>query len=419
MNPNNNAAPVQTYWDRHDFPRVPLSEGIYYLEQSIRHKRKRGVILMVGEAGVGKSQAVRALARKYDYKVADIRMAQFGQLSAGVPQRAEGDHFKIAVPDNMPKPGEKTILLFEEPNQGPNAAIAMFFQLLEDRELYNYKLPEDTVIVALMNPATADYAVTRIENNAALNRRLKKFFVYSTFSDWLAHAKTNEFHHSDGLSKPCHPVIQRFLTATPSALYDEKARTLGKQYPAPATWQTASLDLYMLELDEVPLISDRAKHLLASTIGNTMADTLVSYIAKNETLLSAVEILTNYSPRSKIRSVVLEELKNGGGEMARLQEEVPTYLIAEKPPVHEIADNFARFVADLAKSAPARAEALYTHLRVVALEEAGGMVDQNREYMKELNVHLRNNQDYRSTHELFSQLHAEMLDPEGTDPMAD
>lgn len=419
MSSNTGSAPVQTYWDKHGAPRVPLSEALFYLEQSIRHQRQRGVILLIGEAGVGKSQGVRAIARKHDYRVADIRMAQFGQLSAGVPQRAEGDFFKIAVPDGMPRPGEKTILLFEEPNHGSNAALAMFFQILEDRELYNYKLPDDTVIVATMNPATADYNVTRIESNAALNRRLKKFYVYSTFSDWLNHAKTPAFHYSDHLDKPCHPVVQRFLTATPSALYDEKARSLGKQYPCPATWQTVSLDMYMLEMDEIPLTSDRAKNLLASTIGVTMAETFVSYIAKNETLLSAVEILTNYKPRSKIRTVVQQELKRGGGEITRLQEEVPTYLIAEKPPVDDVADNFARFVADLAEAAPARAEALYTHLRVVALEEAGGMVDANREYMKDLNIKLRDNTDYRSTHDLFSKLHSEMVSPDTTDPMDD
>lgn len=416
---NANTAATQTYWDKHDMPRISLNEGLGYLEQTIRHGRKRGVIMMIGDAGVGKTQGVHAIARRHGYNVVDIRTAQFGLMSAGVPQRAEGDHFKIAVPESMPKPGQKSIILFDEVNQGSPQAIAMFFQLLEDRRLYNYELPDETIIVALMNPATADYSVSRIESNAALNRRLKKFYVYSTFSEWLAHAKTNEFHFSDGLSKPCHPTIQRFLTTTTSALYDDKARSLGKQYASPATWQTVSLDFYMLELDGIPLSSDKARNLVASTIGNTMADTLITYVAKNETLISATEILKNYSPKSKIRKVVREELNKGGGDIARLQEEVPTILIAEKPAVDDIADNFALFVADLAEAAPARAEALYTHLRVVALEEAGGMLDANREYMRELNIRLRNNQNYRATHELFSKLHAEMLEPDGKDPMDD
>ena len=410
---------TQTYWDKHDMPRVPVSTALNYLKQAIRHKRKRGVITMIGDAGVGKTQGVHQIAREHDYRVKDFRTAQFNLISAGVPQRAEGDHFKIAVPDDMPREGEKCILLFDEINQGTPQAVSMFFQLLEDRSLYNYRLPDDTIIVALMNPATAEYSVSRIESNAALNRRLKKFYVYSTFADWIAHAKTENFHHSDGMRRACHPIVQRYLSAKPTALYDDKARGLGKQFAAPATWQTVSLDLYMQEADGAALTSDETKFFIGSTVGMTVADDFVTYVMKNETIISATEILTNYRPNSKIRKAVQKELESGGGDIARLQEEVPTILMADKPPVEEIADNFALFVSDLAESSPARAEALYTHLRCVALEEAGGQIDANREYMKGLNLKLRHNQNFRAVHELFSKLHSEMVSPGAQDPMAD
>lgn len=417
----NNEQPkaVLNYWDKHGVPKVPLTQALEYVGQALKHRRKRGVFCLIGDAGVGKTQGIHQLARKNGYEVVDFRTAQFSLLSAGVPQRAEGDYFKIAVPDSMPKPGEKKLLLFDEINQGTQQAVSMFFQLLEDRRLYNYELPDDTIIVALMNPATAEYSVSRIESNSALNRRLKKFFVYSTFADWVAHASTSEFHHSDGLAKPCHPKVLSFLTATPTTLYIDKERALGKQYPCPATWQTVSLDFYLQEADGVPLAGDRTRDLIASTLGVNTAAKLSEYLAKNDTLISASEVLTSYTPKSKIRKAIKEELTKGGGEIARLQEEVPTLLITSKPPVTEVASNFALFISDLAESSPARAEALYTHMRLVALEDAGGQIESNRTYVKDLNKLLSQDQNFLQVHELFAKLHAEMLSPDAKDPADD
>lgn len=413
MSSNNQSAPVQTYWDKHDMPRLPLSQALQHIDRTIRYKCTRGVFMLVGDAGVGKTQGIHALARKHGYRVVDIRTAQFGLMSAGVPQRAEGDHFKIAVPDSMPKQGEKAIILFDEINQGGPQAMSMFFPLIEDRCLYNYQLPEDTLVIALMNPATADYSVSRIESNAALNRRLKKMYVYSTSAEWREHAKSNAFHYTDGMDKPCHPIIQRFISATPSALYDDKARSLGKQFASPATWQTVSRDFYVLESDGVKLDSDQARNLIAATIGNTMADTLIGYVAKNETLVSAYEVLTKYKMGSKIQKAILDEMDNGGGEVLRLQAEVPRDLMEEKLPPHEVAENFALFVYDLGRKSPARAQDLYSHLKLYALQGTPenpidqATADKNREYMRELNMHLRNNPHYRATHDLFSELNAE------------
>lgn len=408
---------VQQYWDKHDISKMTLAQALNHLEFLIVNKITRGVVTLIGDAGVGKTQGVHALARKHDYRVVDFRTSQFSLLSAGIPQKAEGDHFKIAVPEGMPKEGERVILLFDEINRGTQNALAMFLQLLEDRCLYNYKIPDDTVIVALMNPATADYAVSRIESDAALNRRLRKFYVYSTFQEWLKHARTEGFHYTDGLQKTCHPVVQRFLTATPSALYDDKARGLGKQYPSPATWQTVSLDFWAFEANGIPFTDPRVRTLIAGSIGNTMAHTIIDYVAKNETLLSATEILHNYRPDSKIRKVVLEQLREGGGDIVRLQEEVPTTLFADKPPLQDVAKNFALFIRDLSDHAKSRAEALYTHLKLKAIKEAGVSEKENMDYMAELNMQLRDNEDFQAVHEAFAQLHAEMTGQGGKDPM--
>lgn len=411
--------PTQSYSDKHGIPKIPLTEALAHLEQALRHKRKRGVFCFVGDAGVGKTQGVHQVARKLGYEVVDFRTAQFSLLSAGVPQRATGDFFDIAVPSSMPRPGEKKILLFDEINQGTPQAVAMFFQLLEDRRLYNYQLPDDTVIVALMNPATSEYSVSRIESNSALNRRLKKFYVYSTYSDWQKYASTPDFHFSDGMAKPCHPSVLNFLARTPSSLYIEEERALGRQYPCPATWQTVSLDLYLQDQDEIPLKHDRTRNLVAATIGNSTADTFHGFLVKNETLLNASEVITGYKPRSKIRKAVLDELSKGGGEVARLQSEVPELLIAKKPPVAEVGPSFALFLADLAESAPARPEALYEHLQHLVYGETLGPTEEKLTYLRALTTAMAKDENFLKVNQLTAKTLAELMNPGSNDPAQD
>ena len=175
----------ETYWDKYSIPRISLAEALWQIEFSLETKQTRGVWCLIAEAGEGKSQGVHGIARKHGYRVVDVRTAQLTHIGAGVPQRADEDnHFKIAVPDDFPRTGEKCIMFFDEFNQGQPHAIALVFKMLEDRGLYGYKLPDDCLVIIAMNPATAGYNVTKIEGNHAINRRIKKAYVYNEYASW-------------------------------------------------------------------------------------------------------------------------------------------------------------------------------------------------------------------------------------------
>ena len=396
----------EAYYDRYSIPRMTLVEALWQIDLSLEHHQTRGVWCLISEAGEGKSQGVHQLARKHKCRVVDIRTSQFSMIGAGVPQRAdETGHFKIAIPNDYPKPGERCILIFDEINQGQQHAIALFFKFLEDRGIYDYTLPDDCVIVALMNPSTAGYNVTKIETNSAFNRRLMKAYVYNTFSDWKKHALTKDFHFTDGLEKPCHPMITRLLTATPAMLYTAKDRDGNKQFACPATWQTVSLSLYNLEASGVELHSDRAQDRVAASINTVYAKMLCEFIKNNEIIISPEEVLYKYKAKSKLRERTQDLQKEAGGDYTRLVEDVAQFIFRERPETEAIAPQLVQFWHDM----PVEQAQPFYQMLDAACQAHGGIDDKkNLKYMQSLTISLQQYPLWKELNDRINRIHDEV-----------
>ena len=338
-----------SYPERLDIPQVTLTEAREQILLSLQSKQRRGCIVLVGESGLGKTQIFSQICREYGYGLNPIHTAHWGLMGSGIPKKSEGDFFDVAVPSIFPKKGQKSILLFDELNRGLKHAIAQFFTLLEDGRMFNYTLPEDCLVVGTMNPDTAAYAVTNIENEAAIRRRVKFLYVIPEFTGWYSHAQTEHFHagsRGPAKGKACHPEVLKYFKANPKLLYDEKARDQGKQYVCPATVETISEDAYNMDAQKISLQSSFAHIRFAASIGVTSATQLVEYIKDHTAMLDATDILPNYN--AKTRKIIQRLTKSGQEDkLACLCDNVLTLLYTDQPDVTVTAPNLLRFWNDI------------------------------------------------------------------------
>ena len=127
-------------------------------------------VMLHGSPGVGKSDVVRQVAAQRGIDMIDLRLSQLDPVDLrGVPSV---DHEKKQTtwnaPDFLPKDG-KGILFLDEINSAAQATAAAAYQLVLDRKLGDYTLPEGWAIVAAGNRAS-DKAIVNQMSTALKNR---------------------------------------------------------------------------------------------------------------------------------------------------------------------------------------------------------------------------------------------------------
>jgi len=388
------------YAELHDMPRASIAEARAQIELSIKMKQRRGCFVLVGESGIGKTQIIEQIAQDNDMRICTIRTAHYGLMGAGIPSTKEAlpGYFNIVVPSVFPNPGERAIVLFDELNQGLQHAIAMFFSMLEDGQMFNYKLPEESIVLGTMNPATAQYAVTTIENNAALRRRIKFLYLHADFKGWMNHAKSPRFHgpNSSTVSrgKACHPDILSYYTHKPTAIYDEGAKNNNKLYCCPAAIETLSADAYALEAVGEPLYGDMALLRYSASIGTTMTAELVRHVKDNSTTIDPAVVLTDFK---KVKPAIKRLIENSMQEiLADLDLNVLKILFSTTPPVKKAALNFIEFVEAHSDD---MAHAMLTQMKRLAKENNAG------DYLKSLMRELQEHPSWSELHLKFDQSH--------------
>jgi hypothetical protein len=392
-----------SYWEKHSIPRVTLSAAQALLETQIQDKQTRGVMCLIGDGGIGKTQIVEEVAEKHGYVVSYLNLAQFSLLSGGIPKTPEGSHFDIAVPAQLPRHGgPKTLLFFDEMNQGTDSAIKMFFQLVETRKLYNYTLPEDTLMVAAMNPATKSYSVSRIEMDVSMNRRLSKYFVYPSVEAFLRHAETPRFCR-DG---KCHPTIVQYIKDNNGAMMDEKARDAGKQFATPATWQTVSERLYMFDRAGISLTSTTAELCIGGIIGTVSAAAFLAHV-KAGTALSPADILTKYPEK---RLTVKRLLAEGSPVVMDALNNLPSHLFVARQEPSQIAENLTLFLTDISRG---QIQAFFT-----ALDQKSREVDDGIGYLTKLSYALSANKTFAALTANLREVEAMITGVRSRDPLA-
>lgn len=151
--------------------------------------RKAQISLFIwGSHGIGKSALVRQFAESQKIGFVDLRLAQLDPVDLrGLPDRTENGTTQFLPPDELPKTGEG-ILFLDELNRAGADIQSAIFQLVLDRRIGAYQLPEGWQIVAAGNFYGEDYDTVELDP-AFRDRFLHTVLSQGrpTFDEWAAY----------------------------------------------------------------------------------------------------------------------------------------------------------------------------------------------------------------------------------------
>jgi hypothetical protein len=187
-------------------------------------------VMLWGPPGVGKSDMVREVAEKNQVPVIDIRLSQMEPSDLrGIPFRSDG-RVEWAIPSLLPDAARHAaagILFLDEITSAPPTVSAAAYQLILDRRLGEYQVPEGWAIFAAGN-RQGDRGVT-YSMPAPLANRFSHFEVETHLDDWVAWAYRN------GIDER----IIAFLRFRPELLFDFDPAHNPVAFPSPRSWEFA------------------------------------------------------------------------------------------------------------------------------------------------------------------------------------
>lgn len=208
-----------------------------YLNNLISKNLKISTMIW-GPPGIGKSSIVAQIARSHKINFVDVRLSQLAPTDLrGLPVAEDGIS-KWYPPEFLPRDG-KGILFLDELNMAPPAMQGVAQQLILDRRVGSYTVPEGWHIWAAGN--RKEDRATVFDMPAPLANRFLHLQVEPDFESFKAYA----------LATKVHEQIIAFLSFRPTLLH--KLDPQQPAWPSPRSWVMASY-LHKAQLEIAPAV---------------------------------------------------------------------------------------------------------------------------------------------------------------------
>jgi hypothetical protein len=185
-------------------------------------------VFIWGAPGIGKSSIVKQIAQEKELEFLDLRLSLLDPTDLkGIPFfDAEHQEGVWAKPSFLPKGKDsKGILFLDEINTAPPAVQASAYQLILDRRVGEYELPEGWSIIAAGNRENDRGVVYKMP--PPLANRFVHFEMEVNFDDWKAWA------YKAGIEAS----IIAYLAYDKSMLFTFDPQTNEKSFATPRSWE--------------------------------------------------------------------------------------------------------------------------------------------------------------------------------------
>jgi len=228
---------------------------------SIKHAiAKRRPIFLWGPPGIGKSDVVHQIGEYMNAHVIDVRLSLWEPTDIkGIPYFDSNQSKMVWAPpaelpdEIMASKHENIILFLDEMNSAAPAVQAAAYQLILNRRVGQYRLPDNVFIVAAGN-READKGVT-YRMPAPLANRFVHLEMTVNFDDWFQWAVNHNIHKD----------VVGFLTFSKKDLYDFDPKSPSRSFATPRSWSFVS------ELLDDELDSNTLTDLVSGAVGEGLA----------------------------------------------------------------------------------------------------------------------------------------------------
>ena len=228
-------------------------------------------VMLWGQPGVGKSQAIRQIAKNIEkatlksVKVVDVRLLLFNPIDLrGIPVANESKTLAIWLKPQIFQmdPSDKVIniLFLDEISAAPQSVQSAAYQITLDRTVGEHKLPDNCIVIAAGNRVSDKSVAYKMPK--ALANRLLHFNISTSFNNWKKWAL-----HSD-----IHPLVLGFLSSRPDLLNTFDSSNESLAFSTPRSWEMVSNILNNVSDDIEEVYS-----LIAGLVGGGIAFELRTY----------------------------------------------------------------------------------------------------------------------------------------------
>jgi len=229
---------------------------------TLEHFTKDNIPLFIwGPPGIGKSSVVKQIANDYKLKFIDLRLSLLDPTDLkGIPFFDQENNQAVwAAPNFLPKDKNSSGILFlDEINTAPPSVQASAYQLILDRKVGDYSLPDGWSIVAAGNREN-DRGVT-YRMPPPLANRFVHLEMEVDFEDWKFWA------YKSGIDAS----IIGFLNFDKEKLFAFDPNSNEKSFPTPRSWEY---------VDKILKSKLSQKLLLESISGTIGKDTAIEFMS--------------------------------------------------------------------------------------------------------------------------------------------
>lgn len=256
-------------------------------------KAKRPVFLW-GPPGIGKSEVVEGIANELDGLMIDLRMAQMEPTDLrGIPYyNKDNGRMDWAQPVDLPDEELASkypvvVLFLDEMNSAPPAVQAAGYQLILNRRVGKYRLPDNVVIIAAGN-RDSDKGVT-YRMPMPLANRFVHIEMRVDHASWQTWAVSNNIHTD----------VVGYLSFAKNDLYDFDNKSSSRAFATPRSWTFVS----QLLADEANIENDTLFNLVAGSVGDGLATKFMAHRKVSSKLPNPSDILTG-----KVKELQVKEI---------------------------------------------------------------------------------------------------------------